>query len=83
MCCPRCSGYLTRDYGFEWLTNSKPAYCCVNCGYYLDRTILRNRGVKQHDTGKRPRQPVLGNGSDYVLNGFGGILDCGSLFDLM
>lgn len=41
--CPRCQGYLTRDTGFEFTTQSHPAYHCVNCGAYLDLCILKNQ----------------------------------------
>ena len=43
MCpCPRCQGYLIRDYNIEVYTHMKPSYRCVNCGRYLDMRIMMN-----------------------------------------
>lgn len=81
--CPRCAGYLVRDRGFQTVTHEGPAYHCVNCGNYIDMTILRNKEIVQHDTGKRPRQPLFGDDSVYVFNGSGGILAGSSLLDLL
>lgn len=41
--CERCNGYLIRDFGFQSITNERIAYHCINCGNYIDPTILHNR----------------------------------------
>ncbi len=45
MNCPKCAGYLERDYQAEFETRSKPSYKCMNCSLRLDQRILINQGL--------------------------------------
>ena len=70
--CPRCNGYLTRDKGFEFATQSHPAYHCVNCGAYYDLCIMKNQRLTQDErshlvTNTRVRHAPVGDDTYALL----------------
>lgn len=85
--CPRCQGYLIRDLGFQTLTHEGTAYHCINCGNYIDLTIIRNRQSTPKETPRVPKRRIskydMGDDTYALAVRCSLLLDSGSLAGIL
>jgi hypothetical protein len=53
--CNRCAGLLVREKYFEYITNTVPAFKCVNCGNVVDAVITSNQQINKVQLSTTPR----------------------------
>lgn len=55
MQCPRCGGFMVRDYLYDQVVDSgqlcfgewRWAWRCVCCGNFLDQVVMKNKQMQQ------------------------------------
>lgn len=63
MKCQRCKGLLVRDsiYNLDGQFHHLEVLRCLNCGETVDTTILKARGMKNDQSGKKELQFASGH----------------------